>query len=188
MMDREAEVLECRQIYDGKVVKLGVEEVRLPNGKTTELEIIRHQGAAAVVPIDEDGKVYLVRQYRHAVGEWLLEVPAGKLEPGESPEECIGREIEEETGMKAGRLVPLGPIWTTPGFTDEKIWLFVATGLTPGRQTLEDDEPLEVEAIPLSEAIALVDVGRINDSKSVISLLKAERLLEARSESGGHTT
>jgi ADP-ribose pyrophosphatase len=111
------------------------------------------------------------------VGEWILEVPAGKLESGESPEECVRREVEEEVGMKAGRLTPLGPIWTTPGFTDERIWLFLATELTSGRQALEDDEALEIERMPLSEAIGLVDRGEISDSKSVVALLKAERFL-----------
>ncbi len=177
MTDLEAEVLERRKIYDGRVVKLRVERVRLPNGKTTELEIIRHQGAAAVVPIDESGHVHLVRQYRHAIGEWILEVPAGKLEPGESPEECVRREVEEEVGMKAGRLDSLGSIRTTPGFTDEKIWLYLATELSPGLQALEDDEALEIRRMPLAGAITLVDRGEISDSKSVIALLKAERFL-----------
>jgi ADP-ribose pyrophosphatase len=176
-MDREVEVLERSMIYDGRIIHLGLERVRLPNGKTTELEIIRHQGAAAVVPIDDEGNVYLVRQYRHAIGGWILEVPAGKLDPGEPPEECARRETEEEVGMKAGQLHSLGPIWTTPGFTDEKIWLFLGTGLTPGRRALEDDEAIEVERMPLAEAIALVDQGEISDSKSVIALLKTERFL-----------
>jgi ADP-ribose pyrophosphatase len=176
-MSCEPEILDKRSIHDGRVVKLGLERVRLPNGKTTELEIIRHQGAAAVVPLDADGNVLLVRQYRHAVGAWILEVPAGKLDPGEAPEACAIRETEEEVGMKAGRLDPLGPIWTTPGFTDEKIWLFLARDLTPGRQALEEDEALEVEKMALSEAIDRLDAGEISDSKSVISLLMTERLL-----------
>ena len=176
-MDGRAEIRKRQQIYDGRVVKLGVERERLPNGKTAELEIIRHQGAAAVVPLDSEGNVHLVRQYRHAVGDWILEVPAGKLDPGEPPEECARRETEEEVGMVPGRLEPLGPIWTTPGFTDERIWLYLARELEPGRQSLEDDEALEIEKMPLAEAIALVDRGEISDSKSVIALLKAERLL-----------
>jgi len=180
MLDREAEVLERRQIYDGRVVDLGVERVRLPNGNMTELEIIRHQGAAAVVPIDESGNVYLVRQYRHALGEWILEVPAGKLEPGESPEECVRREIEEEAGVKAGRLTPLGSIWTTPGFTDERIWLFVATELGQGRQALEDDEALVIRRMPLRQALERIDSGEICDSKSVVALLRADRLFREK--------
>jgi ADP-ribose pyrophosphatase len=184
-MGDRAEVLEVRTIHDGRVVKLGIERVRLPNGKTTELEIIRHQGAAAVVPLLDDGTVLLVRQYRHAVGDWILEVPAGKLDSGEAPETCARRETEEEVGMRVGRLDPLGPIWTTPGFTDEKIWLFLATQLEPGHQALEDDEALEIEKVSLEEAIALVDAGIISDSKSVVALLKAERLVGG---SRGHKT
>lgn len=175
-MDQEAEVLERRRIYDGRVVDLGIERVRLPNGKTTELEIIRHQGAAAVVPIDEAGNVYLVQQYRHAVGGWVLEVPAGKLDPGEAPESCARREVEEEVGVRVRNLIPLGPMWTTPGFTDERIWLFVGTGLEPGRQALEDDELLVVRRMPLGEAVALIEKGEICDSKSVVALLRADRL------------
>jgi ADP-ribose pyrophosphatase len=176
-MNDRAELLDSRPIHDGRVVKLGIETVLLPNGKTTELEIIRHQGAAAVVPVDASGNVLLVRQYRHAVGGWLLEIPAGKLDPGETPEQCALRETEEEVGVKAGRLEPLGPIWTTPGFTDEQIWLFLATELEPGAQALEDDEPLMIEKMSLSDAIALIDNGEISDSKSIVALLKAERIL-----------
>ena len=176
-MKRLAVTVTREKIYKGRVVKLWVERVRLPNGSETELEIIRHQGAAAVVPIDEAGNVYLVRQYRHATGEWLLEVPAGKLDPGEAPETCARREVEEETGMKVRDLLPIGPMWTTPGFTDEKIWLFVGRGLEPGNQALEEDEALVVERMPLSEALELVDRGEICDAKSVVTLLQVERLL-----------
>jgi ADP-ribose pyrophosphatase len=164
-------------MYGGRVVELVVERVRLPNGSTTELEIIRHRGAAAVVPVDADGMVHLVRQYRHAVGEWLLEVPAGKLEAGESPTESARREVEEETGYRAGTLLPLGSIWTTPGFTDERIWLYAATELEPGRQELEEDEPLTVESLPLRDAVEMAVRGEICDSKSVVALLRTERLL-----------
>lgn len=174
-MDDRAELLDSRPIHDGRVVKLGIEKVLLPNGKITELEIIRHQGAAAVVPLDASGNVLLVRQYRHAAGGWLLEIPAGKLDPGETPEQCALRETEEEVGVKAGRLESLGPIWTTPGFTDERIWLFLATELEPGEQALEDGEALTIEKMRLSEAIALIDSGAISDSKSIVALLKVER-------------
>src|SRR5215471_9787222 len=117
----DGELLESRRIFKGRVVDLSVEKVRLPNGNVCELELIRHPGAAAVVPIDTSGRVLMIRQYRHATGGFLLEVPAGKLDAGERPEVCAAREIEEETGFRAGRLEALGWIWTTPGFTDEKI-------------------------------------------------------------------
>jgi ADP-ribose pyrophosphatase len=170
----DPEVLSTRRIHDGRIVKLSLEEVRLPNGNEVTLEIIRHPGAAAVVPVDDQGRVILVRQYRHATGSWLLEVPAGKLDhPGESPEACALREVEEETGYRANRLVPLGWIWTTPGFTDEKIWLYLATELTPTRASLQADEVLTVETMPLAEAVRKATSGEIVDAKSVCALVRA---------------
>ena len=163
-----------RLIHDGRVVKLSVEQVTLPNGNTVTLEVIKHPGAAAVVPLDGDGNVILVRQYRHATGAWLLEVPAGKLDhPGESPEECARREVEEETGYRAGTLSPLGWIWTTPGFTDEKIWLFLARDVSAGKQDLQPDEALSVEKVPIEQALEMARAGEINDAKSVCALLRA---------------
>ena len=167
-------VLSSRSVHDGRIVKLSVEEVRLPNGNTVSLEIIRHPGATAVVPVDHEGNAILVRQYRHATGSWLLEVPAGKLDvPGEAPEDCARREVEEETGYRAGRLVPLGWIWTTPGFTDEKIWLYLALDLTATRPNLQADEVLTVEKLPLAEAVRRAASGEIVDGKSVCALLRA---------------
>ncbi len=167
------ECLERRPVYDGRIVKLSVDRVRLPNGTITEMEMIRHQGAAAVVPIDAEGNVLLVRQYRYAAGGWLLEVPAGKLDAGEPPEQCAEREIEEETGFRAGKLVPMGWIFTTPGFTDEKIWLFLATGLRPSRQNLQEHEVLSVEVVPLEQAVRMATAGEIRDAKSVCAILRA---------------
>jgi ADP-ribose pyrophosphatase len=167
-------VVSSTQIHDGRIVKLSVEDVRLPNGNTVKLEVIRHPGAAAVVPVDDEGNVVLVRQYRHATRSWLLEIPAGKLDhPGESPEECALREVEEETGYRAGCLRPLGWIWTTPGFTDEKIWLYRASELTPTRPNLQPDEALTVEKLPLAEAVRRAATGEIVDGKSVCALLRA---------------
>jgi ADP-ribose pyrophosphatase len=170
----DAVVLSSKIVHDGRIVKLSLEEVRLPNGHTLTMELIRHPGAAAVVPVDHDGNVILVRQYRHAAASWLLEVPAGKLDhPGESPEDCARREVEEETGYRAGRLVPLGWVWTTPGFTNEKIWLYLALDLTPTQSGLQADEVLTVKKLPFAEAAARALSGEIVDSKSVIALLRA---------------
>ena len=167
-------IVSSRSIHDGRIVKLALEEVRLPNGHTITLEVIKHPGAAAVVPVDHDGNVILVRQYRHATGSWLLEVPAGKLDhPGESPEACALREVEEETGYRAGTLSSLGWIWTTPGFTDEKIWLYLAEDLSPTRASLQPDEVLTVEKLPLAEAVRRAGSGEIVDGKSVCALLRA---------------
>ncbi len=168
-------VVSSRTVYEGRVIReLSVQEVALPNGHTVTLELIRHPGAVAVVPVDSQGNAVLVRQYRHATGSWLLEVPAGKLDhPGEAPEDCARREVEEETGYLAGDLVALGWIWTTPGFTNEKIFLYLARDLTASRSNLQDDEVLTVERVPLAEAIRLAEAGEITDGKSVCALLRA---------------
>ena len=174
---RVFETLEKRPVFKGKVVDLSVERVRTPEGQITDLELIRHPGAAAVVPLMDDGEVLLVRQYRHATRSWLLEVPAGKLDPGEAPEVCAVREVEEEVGYRARRLVPLGWIWTTPGFTDEKIWLFLARDLEEGHQALEADEVLAVVRMPYEEALSRVERGEICYGKSVCALLMAKPYL-----------
>jgi ADP-ribose pyrophosphatase len=172
-----ATVLETRSVHRGRVLDLRVERVRLPNGGETELELIRHPGAAAMVPLTDGGDVLLVRQYRHATGGWILEVPAGKLDAGEPPATCAARELVEEVGCRAGELIELGWIWTTPGFTDERIWLFLARGLTSAPQNLEDDEVLEVEKVPFARAVELVHSGGICDGKSVAALLLAAQWL-----------
>jgi ADP-ribose diphosphatase len=162
-----------KRVHDGRIVKLDIEEVELPNGKQATLEIVRHPGAAAVLPLDGDD-VVLVRQYRHATGGWLLEVPAGKLDrPGELPEACARRELQEETGLTAAHVTSLGWIWTTPGFSDEKIWLFLARDLTLARAGLQDDEVLTVERLPFREAVRRALSGEIVDAKSICALLRA---------------
>lgn len=165
-----------REIYRGRVLDLAVDRVRLPNGREMEVELIRHRGAAAVVPLVAavgGEEVLLVRQYRHATGGWLLEVPAGTLDGGEQPEICARREVEEETGHWAADLVELGWIWSSPGFCDEKIWLFLARGLEPTRQRLEADEVLAVERLGLAAAVRMAARGEIHDAKSVAALLRA---------------
>lgn len=177
-MADDALLLHRRPVFEGRVVNLSVDRVRLPNGNECELEMIRHPGAAAVVPVDDAGRVLLVRQYRYAASGWLLEIPAGKLDDGEPPESCAVREVEEETGHRPRDLQPLGWIWTTPGFTDEKIWLYLATSLEPTRQNLQADEVLSVERLPLAEAVEMAASGEIRDGKSVCALLRASRRLD----------
>jgi ADP-ribose pyrophosphatase len=169
--DRPAD--QRREIYRGRVVNLGVETVTLPNGATVELEVIRHQGASAVVPLQEDGSVLLIRQYRHAAGGFIYEIPAGKLDPGENPLACAERELEEETGRRAGHLEHLLTFFTTPGFTDEIIHIYLATELIPGVQNLEHDEVLEVVEMPLEHALQRIADGTIRDGKTIIGLQTA---------------
>ena len=154
------------------------ERVTLPNGREVRLDIVHHPGAAAVVPFASDDDVLLLRQFRHAAGGSILEVPAGKLDAGEDPARCAARELEEEAGQRAGRLEALGSIWTTPGFTDERIHLFAAFDLTPVPSRPEDDEVIfEVLRVPLAEALGLVWRGELSDAKSALALLHAARLV-----------
>jgi ADP-ribose pyrophosphatase len=157
----------------GFVVQVRTERVALANGHEVVLDIVPHPGASAVVPFASEREVLLIRQYRHAAGGALLEVPAGRLEPGEAPERCAARELEEEAGQRAGRLERIGCIWTTPGFTDERIHLFAAFDLEPVRPRLEADEVIEVVRAPLEQALEWVWRGELSDAKSALALLHA---------------
>jgi len=164
------------RVYSGRVITLDVDTVTFPDGSTGELEIIRHPGAAAVVPVlsdpaGPDPTILMLRQYRYATGGTLWEVPAGTLGAGEAPAACARRELEEEAGVQAGRLEPLTTIWTTPGFTTETIHLFWAAGLTATRAAPERDEFIEVVPRPLSEVLNGIRQGEIRDAKSVVALL-----------------
>ena len=159
-----------RNIYRGRVVNLDLETVTLPNGVTIELEVIHHPGAAAIVPMKDENTIFMIRQYRYAAGGYLLEIPAGTLHPNEDPKDCAVRELEEEIGFRATRLEPVLNFFTTPGFTDEVIHIYKATGLTPGRQNLDHDEVLEVIELPLETAIAQIREGKIRDGKTIVGL------------------
>ncbi len=172
--------LSSRQIFDGVVVKLFVDEVELPDGKKSVREIVRHPGAVCVVPITDDGEVIMVRQFRYAFGEVLLEVPAGKLEPGEDPLCAAMRELEEETGTVAKSVEHIGELYTTVAIFDEKIQMYLATGLTYKNAHPDEGEFLEVEKIPLDTLVEMVMNGEIKDSKTQIALLKAEKILKSR--------
>ena len=149
---------------------LSLETVTLPNGATTDLEIIAHPGAAAVVPMKDEQTVIMIRQYRHAVGGFIYEIPAGKLHLGEDPRDCAVREVEEEIGYKVGRLEPLLSFFTTPGFTDEIIHIYIGHDLLPGTQDLGVDEVLEIIDMPLVKTIDMIRDGAIKDGKTIIGL------------------
>jgi ADP-ribose pyrophosphatase len=158
-----------------RFLHFGRERVRLPNGREIDLDIVRHPGAAAVVPFLSPDRVLLIRQFRHAAGGHILEVPAGKLDPGESPERCAVRELEEEAGRRAGRIEKLGWIYTTPGFTDEVIHLFAAFELETIPTRHQVDEVIELMPMSLSEALQRIWAGEIPDAKSALALLHAAR-------------
>jgi ADP-ribose pyrophosphatase len=165
-----------RRAYAGKVISLDVDTVRFPDGSLGELEMIRHPGASAVVPFlsdpaGDDPQVLLIRQYRYAAEGYLYEIPAGRLNIGEDPRECALRELKEETGCSAAMVEHLLTMYTTPGFTDEKIHLFMATGLESGETKHEADEFLELQPMLLSRALELVEAGEIQDSKTALGLL-----------------
>ena len=162
-----------RRIFKGRVVTLDIDTVTLPNGATIELEMIHHPGAAAVVPMKEDGTVILIRQYRHAAGGYIYEIPAGKLHPGEDPKVCAARELQEEIGYRADSLELLTSVLTTPGFTDEVIHIYKGTGLTKGKQDLDHDEVIEIVELPLEKALAQIIDGTIRDGKTIVGLQTA---------------
>jgi ADP-ribose pyrophosphatase len=162
--------------YDGRLIKVDVDSMTAPDGTEFDLEIIRHPGAAAIVPVvsdlaAEDPSVLLLEQYRYAAGGTIWEIPAGVLEPGEKPLDCAKRELLEETGARADHLEHLTTVFTTPGFTDEKIHLYLATDITVGETNHELDEFIQVKARPMSEALRMIRDGEILDSKSIVGIL-----------------
>ena len=174
----DSTTIASHRIYTGKVVKLDVDQVRFPDGSTGELEMIRHPGAAAILPFlsdpaGDDPQIMLIKQFRHAAGGYLYEVPAGKLEPGEDPEECAVRELREETGCSAQRMEHLFTTYTTPGFTDEQIHVFIAVGLTRGEAHTQPDEFLEVHTMTLSRSLQMIQQGDIRDAKTALAILSA---------------
>jgi ADP-ribose pyrophosphatase len=170
--------LSSQRVYSGRIINLDVDTVRFPNGSTGELEMIRHPGAAAVVPFlgdptGEDPQILLLKQYRYAAEEFLYEIPAGRLDLGEKPLDCARRELMEETGCEAERIEHLYTFFTTPGFTDEKIHAFMAVGLTRGQSRHETDEFITVETMTLSHALGLIEKGEIKDAKTALAILYA---------------
>lgn len=177
MASGKHETLERKAVFEGKVVRLYLDRVRLPDGREAEREVVLHWGAVGMVPVDADGRVFLVRQYRHAPGEDLVEVPAGKLAPGEDPLGCARRELMEEIGYAAKEWIKLAYFYTSPGFSDEVLHLYLARGLEKGEASPDEDEFLEVMHLPLTEAVAMIGRGEIRDSKTVAGLALASAYL-----------
>jgi len=168
---------ESRLIYQGRIIRLALETVRLPNGAEAELEIVHHPGGAAVVALDAQRRICLLRQYRHAAGGWLWELPAGKLDAGEAPLVTAQRELEEEAGVQAGRWETLGRIVSSPGVFTEVIHLFLAQGLAPTPAHTEDHEVIEVHWFSWDEALHMAQRGDIEDAKTLAGLLRAQARL-----------
>jgi len=175
-----ARLVERRVLWQGSVGSFGLDTVVLPTGRQAELAILHHPGAAAVVPFLDAQRIVLLRQFRHAAGGTIWEVPAGKLDGDEDPAACAARELAEETGYRAGRLERTGMIFTTPGFTDERIHLFCAYDLTAGATAHERNEVIATEVVPLARALEMIDRGEIRDGKTIAALFLAARRHGAR--------
>ena len=189
-MDTEKEspeVLGREEIYRGRIFDVARDTVR-ERGKTYVRDCVLHPGGASVVAVFDDRTVALVRQYRHPARRYLLELPAGRLEEGERPEDCAARELIEEVGYRAGRLEHLSEFYPTPGFCAERLWVFLATGLTPAKQQLEDDELVEVVRLPLRRALVMITTGEIEDAKTIIGLLLAAGRLGSQTDDVTETT
>jgi ADP-ribose pyrophosphatase len=171
--------LSSREIYKGRVIKVRVDEVRLDNGHVTTREVMDHPGAIAIVPVDENRQVAMVKQYRYAAGQTMLEIPAGTRDRSEAPLETAIRELREETGLEAGRYTLLATFYPSPGVSSECMWVYLAEDLTSGEAHTEADESIEVTKIALNDALNLIARQEIHDAKSIVGLLLAKNHLEA---------
>ena len=169
--------LESQEIYKGKIIRVRRDKVELINGGTSMREVVEHSGGVGILALDKEGNGVMVRQYRYPIESELLEVPAGKLEPGEDPLECAIRELSEETGYQAEQMIPLGSFLPSPGYCKETLYVYLALGLKQGEMHLDKDEFLSVEKIPFSRLIDMTMSGEITDGKTVIAILKAARYL-----------
>jgi ADP-ribose pyrophosphatase len=174
----EPGTVSTRRVYTGRVISLDVDSVRFPDGSIGELEMIRHPGASAIVPFvsdptGADPQILLIKQYRYAAEQFLYEIPAGRLDAGEDPRDCAARELREETGCTAQHMDFLFTMFTTPGFTDERIHLFMAAGLERGETAREADEFITLETVTLSQALQLIQRGEIKDAKTALGILFA---------------
>lgn len=170
--------LDSALVYDGKIIKVLRDEALLENGAAAVREVVRHKGAVAVLAVDEGGSAFFVRQFRYPIGQELLEAPAGKLEAGENPLDCAKRELLEECGVAAEGWIELGPIYTSPGFCDEAIWLFLARGLSQKTPSPDEDEFLDIVKMPYAEALQKAQTGFFRDGKTQLLVLRCAEMLQ----------
>lgn len=177
MIEKE-KLLKRTPVYEGKLLHIYSDDVEI-HGRKTWREVVLHPGACAIIPVTKEGEILFVRQYRYAVETALLEIPAGKIDPGEDPDTCAARELTEETGYRAGRLTKLGAVFTTPGFCNEKIHLYLAEDLIPAHQHLDADEFLDVVRMPLAEVRQKIREGAFCDAKTLAAFaIAADRLFK----------
>ncbi len=177
-MDLSEHRLDGETVYEGKIVKLTVDHARLPDGSTAIREVVYHPGGVGILALDENGNVPLVRQYRYPIQRELLEIPAGKLEPGEDPREAAMRELSEETGFEAGELTYLGSALASPGFCTERLHMYLARNLTRRKSHPDEDEFLDVVTVPFETLVQQVMDGTIEDAKTLATVLKTRILLD----------
>lgn len=178
-MDLTETRIASERIYEGRILNLRRDRVRLPDGHEASREVVEHPGAVAIIALDAAKNIYLVRQYRYPIERVTLEIPAGKLDSGEEPLTCAQRELAEEVGLAAAEWKPLLTFYSTPGFSNEIMHLFLATGLRAHREKADDDEFLEIVRVPLAEAAAMALRGAIQDAKSIAGIMAAARILQA---------
>jgi len=178
---KKATVKSTTEVYKGRVFDFVTENIELPNGRNTDMAFIRHPGSTAVVPLLDDNTVVMELQYRHPVAEYLFEIPAGTMEPGESPLDCAQRELIEETGFRAQEFIKLAKIHIIPAYSDEEIHVFIAKGLTPVKQDLDPDEIIEVVTYPLEKVLQMIKNGRITDALTILSIQMAWFYINGRS-------
>lgn len=171
------EVVDSKTVYEGRVFDVHQDQVRLPDGRTVRIDVVAHRGAVTIIPLDEEGQIWFIRQYRHPAGRTLLELPAGVAEEDEAPEVSAHREIREEIGMAAGHLEALGEFFLAPGYSTEYMYVFLATGLTEDPLEGDEDEDIEVEKVPAAQAMLLAEKGHIQDAKTLAALLLARSRL-----------
>ena len=174
------ELIESQSIFKGTVFNVERDRLREENGCEIIREVVRHAGGAGCLPLFADGRVALVKQYRHPARRELLEIPAGKIEPNETPMECAAREVEQEIGFRVGRIEGLAEFYSTPGFCEERLYIYLATELEQAEQNLDHDEFVEIIYLPLDEAVAMAERGEIEDSKTIIALLLAARKSQSK--------